>query len=277
MRRLEMQLEDERRLRETQEEKLRAMEGTIQALQKQNAKLRRDFRKSIAMLEQMKRRPAADQRKWRVADAEGFAYAPRKTEPRAETPEREQARTRRRVLVRRGSSAEKYRRSVLAESGGRAERGETAQAARKWKLLRRELDECKGLLRAGECGLSRGERRSHEDARSCGSRREGQGGSSEGGGQGSGEMQLGIDPLGNYQYLGHTLSRSAALRLKEKSQAASERIPRDREPGALSENDLEEIFAKKENRVQKVRRRKTPRYDEGLFEYLRQTGDLVIE
>lgn len=260
---------DERRQSQAQAAKIREMETQIATLQSQNRKLRKDFKKSILMLEQMKKRRSPTRGKWSIAPVVSLVHVREKS--RVETPKRGRIKTRRRMVSRRGSSVEKYKQSFLAENSENSDHEKVTLKDQKWGKIRSELDQCKGLLRATNSEIRRESREGKEN-----SEKGVNGQSQRMPASPCNQNKFEIGSLRDYQYTGSKLAESVNVEPNEPENKLCQSELPQLEVESISEKDLIDIFSNTKTQKSGYQKRKNPCYDDGLFEYLQQTGELTF-
>jgi hypothetical protein len=266
---IQKQLVQEQNRNLEQQETIRKMKYQMEELQKQNDKLRRDFQRSIQMLEQIKNKKKNKNKNWNINWVDSY-YHVRKNQKEQKTPKKRVKRVRRMIGSNRKSSAERYQRTILAEVSTKIETEEPVNT--KWSEIQSELDECKGLLNMTPSGMDGKENKFNANL-----------------------MKKGTNLLGNinhnltqidnqeivstsnYEYCKEeTDDKKGDGPISAINEIASMNSSQNLKMNDLSENDIADIFSKSKKNTG-VNNNKSISYDDGLFEYLQQSGHLQFD
>lgn len=266
---------EERKQKFEQAEQVREMETRIETLESQNRKLRKDFRKSILMLEQLKKKHARKGREWKVESVISLSHVHQKKGEGKVAPKQVKTKRRKRKMVaRRGSSLEKYKQSILAENlenSGNSDHEKMTVKDQKWGEIRCELEKCRGLLRATNSEICRSvyeDKENSIDGRNKLSRKSP--------GKRENKAELKIGSLGNYQYRKSVKAELEDAETKNPNEESSKAYLPKLEVESISDNELLDIFSMKQKQKTGYQKKGNPCYDDGLFEYLQQTGELTF-
>lgn len=308
------QLRLEQKKKEGYMKEVEMLRGKLQVCEEQNQKLRKDFKRSIGMLEKMKGKFGARRLSWVISDVGSFLFVGKEERPiqqesnkgngfsfkeneinvnnaRAKmengSPQRQSQQTklvqrnsskklrrsllgnektkRRALLPNRRNSVEKYQSQVLGTSREAIsiEKSPETRKSSRWDQIKDDLDECRDLIKnESSSKWKKIDNDTNANKPVVNQNKESK--------QKENVFELNVLNIGDSNQFEYNYKKCKAKEINKGKTPAFV----DFGDMVLSENDVVDILSN--SKLEKKKKSKIS-YDDGLFEYLQQTGEIIFE